>query len=105
MPRNNAVEKLKDTQRKLCDLVGIGARIEANLHRLGVHDVAQLARQDGFELYRRFGEIEGARPDPCVLDVFRCAIAQARDPSLRPEQRNWWWWSRERKAGRMSDVS
>ena len=97
----SAMEKLENSQRKLRDLAGIGPRVEANLHRLGVHSVAQLARQDGDDLYRRLGEIEGARPDPCVLDGFRCTIAQARDPLLRPEQRNWWWWSRERKAGRI----
>lgn len=102
---NSVIEKLEQSQRKLRDLAGIGARIEANLHRLGVHNVAELAGQDSEELYRRLGEIEGVRPDPCVLDVFRCTIAQARDPLLRPEQRNWWWWSRERKAGRIPDVS
>jgi hypothetical protein len=48
--------------------------------------------------------MEGARQDPCVLDTFRCAVAQAQDPLLRPEQRNWWWWSRERKAGRLPDM-
>jgi hypothetical protein len=33
-----------------------------------------------------------------VLDTFCCAVAQARDPGLPAEQRNWWYWSRLRKA-------
>jgi len=34
-----------------------------------------------------------------VLDVFRAAVAQARDPRLPAEQCQWWYWSRKRKAG------
>jgi hypothetical protein len=39
------------------------------------------------------------RQDPCVEDTFVCAVAQARDPELSSEQRNWWFWSRLRKRG------
>jgi hypothetical protein len=84
--------------RRLRDLAGIGRSIEANLHRLEIRSVAELAAADGDELYERLGRLEGVRQDPCVLDTFRCAVAQARDPSLRAEQRNWWWWSQQRKA-------
>jgi hypothetical protein len=45
--------------------------------------------------------LTGTRQDPCVLDGFRCAVAQARDPHLPAAQRNWWWWSRQRKAGHL----
>ena len=38
--------------------------------------------------------------DICVLDVFRCAVAQAKNPRLPAAQRNWWYWSRLRKSGR-----
>jgi len=43
-------------------------------------------------------EISGARQDPCVLDTYRCAIEQARNPNLPEEQKDWWYWSRVRKA-------
>ena len=33
-------------------------------------------------------------------DVYAAAIAQARDPHLPVEQRNWVWWSRARKQRR-----
>ncbi len=80
------------------DLAGIGKSIAGNLRDLGVSTVGELARREGDELYRALCEKTGARQDPCVLDTFRCAVAQARDPGLAAEQRNWWWWSRQRRA-------
>jgi hypothetical protein len=85
--------------RTLADLDGIGPAMLEDLHRLGVRDVAALARSDGQALYDRLRALTGIRQDPCVLDTFRCAVAQARDPGLPPGQRRWWWWSRRRKAG------
>ncbi len=87
--------------RTLRDLDGIGPSMQADLARLGVRDVAGLARRDPDALYRRLCDLTGVRQDPCVLDTFRCAVAQARDPRLPPERRRWWWWSRARKAGRL----
>ncbi len=85
--------------RSLQDLAGIGPSLEADLKALGVATVPQLAECDGLELYQRLCERTGTRQDPCVLDAFRCAVAQARDRDLPAEKRNWWWWSRARKAG------
>ena len=83
----------------LRDLWGVGTSIERDLKLLGVTSVSALARHDGDELYSRLCDLTGSRQDPCVLDTFRCAVAQARDPHLPAEQRNWWWWSRRRKEG------
>lgn len=105
MTMKRMAREQQSPERRLRDLAGVGTQVEANLHRLGVKDVEQLATQDGDELYRRLGEMEGIRPDPCVLDTFRCAVAQARDPLIVSEQKNWWWWSQERKAGRLPDVN
>lgn len=98
MPARNATTA---SVRRLRDLAGIGKSLEGDLHRLGVHSVNELAEREGDELYRSLCEATGTRQDPCVLDTFRCAVAQARDPRLPPEQRDWWWWSRERKAARI----
>jgi hypothetical protein len=65
---------------------------------LGVKSVEQLKKRDGRRLYRQLCDLTGTRQDPCVEDTFVCAVAQARDPELPPEQRNWWYWSRVRKA-------
>ncbi|HEX4164696.1 MAG TPA: helix-hairpin-helix domain-containing protein [Bryobacteraceae bacterium] len=89
----------KDT-RKLRDLAGIGPSIERNLHDLGVRSVKNLASRSGDGLYRQLCKSTGVRQDPCVLDTFRCAVAQAKNPDLPVEQRNWWW-SRRRKANQL----
>lgn len=95
-----AARRPADT-RTLLDLAGIGRSLEGDLRRLGVGSVAALARRDPDRLYRRLCDLTGVRQDPCVLDAFRCAVAQARDPLLPAARRCWWWWSRERKAGRL----
>jgi hypothetical protein len=86
--------------RLLRDLKGVGKATLADLASLDVHDVATLARQDPALLYERLCERTGVRQDPCVLDVFSCAVAQALDPDLPAAQQDWWWWSRMRKATR-----
>lgn len=68
-----------------------------DLERLGIRNVDQLAKQDGYEMYRRLCRITRRHQDPCVEDTLVCAVAQARDPNLPEEQRNWWYWSRIRK--------
>jgi hypothetical protein len=83
--------------RTLADLEGIGPAMLEDFRRLEVPDVAALARQDPQALYDRLCRLRGVRQDPCVLDTFCCAVAQARDPGLPGAQRKWWWWSRLRK--------
>jgi predicted RecB family nuclease len=85
-------------ERRLRDLRGIGPATMKVLKMLGVRSVSELARRDGKKLYRRWCELAGTRQDPCVEDTLVCAVAQARDPRLPAEQRNWWYWSRIRKA-------
>lgn len=90
--------------RTLRDLAGVGPSIESDLRQLGISSVDALAEADGAELYRRLSDLTGGQQDPCVLDTFRCAVAQARHPDLPVEQRSWWWWSRERESGRLPPV-
>ncbi len=72
---------------------------------LGIQSVSQLAECDGDELYERLRRLTGRQQDICVLDVFRCAIAQARDPALPEELCQWWWWSRQRRAGKLTQSA
>jgi hypothetical protein len=83
---------------QLRDLSGIGPAMMKDFEALGIRSVEQLARQNPKKLYDKLCDITGTRQDPCVLDTFTCAVAQARDPNLPDEQRNWWYWSRVRKA-------
>ena len=85
-------------KRVLRDLAGIGPSIAENLRLLGVQSVEHLATFEGRELYDKLCVLTRTRQDPCVLDTFVCAVAQARNPRLPADQRNWWYWSRKRKA-------
>jgi hypothetical protein len=84
--------------RQLGDLSGIGKAMLEDFELLGIHSVEQLKDCEPQMLYDELCRRTGQRQDPCVLDTFTCAVAQARDPDLPPEQRNWWYWSRIRKG-------
>lgn len=84
--------------RRLQDLISVGPRFVRDFELLGVHSVAQLARRNPEKLYEDFCRVTGQAQDICCLDVFRAAVAQARNPLLPAEQRQWWYWSRQRKA-------
>ena len=84
--------------RKLTDLISIGPAMLRDFELLGVHSVAQLARRDPQRLYESLCRVAPQHQDICCLDVFRAAVAQARDPQLPVEQCQWWYWSRQRKG-------
>ena len=86
--------------RQLRDLVSVGPKVEADLHRLGIRSVNQLAAWEPKRLYARLCRLTGQRQDPCVLDVFSAAVAQARDPFLPYSQCQWWYWSRQRQRAK-----
>ncbi|MHB8874229.1 MAG: helix-hairpin-helix domain-containing protein [Myxococcaceae bacterium] len=88
---------MKDA-RQLRDLYSVGPATLADLERLGISSLSKLARCDARRLYEKLCAVTGERHDPCAEDVFRAAIAQARDPNLPAQQARWWYWSRLRKA-------
>jgi hypothetical protein len=83
--------------RRLKDLVSIGPAMLEDFELLGIHSVAQLRRRNPQRMYRELCRIRKAVIDPCCLDVFVAAVAQAKNPNLRVERRQWWYWSRLRK--------
>jgi len=85
--------------RRLKDLISIGPAMLRDFELLGIRSVAELARQNPQQLYEKLGRVARQHHDICVLDVFRAAVAQARNPRLPAEQCQWWYWSRKRKAG------
>lgn len=85
------------TTRRLQDLISVGPAMLRDFELLGIRDVPTLARQNPREMYRRLCEVTGQKQDICCLDVFKAAVAQARNPLLPPEQSVWWYWSRKRK--------
>jgi hypothetical protein len=85
-------------ERRLEDLVSIGPAMLRDFELLGIRSVAQLARQKPESLFEKVCRLTGKSQDICCLDVFNAAVAQARNPRLPAEQRQWWYWSRKRKA-------
>ncbi len=85
--------------RQLADLISIGPAMLQDFELLGIRSVAQLARQNPQRMYARLNRLSGQRQDPCVLDVFCTAVAQARNPRLAAEKCQWWYWSKRRKQG------
>jgi hypothetical protein len=86
--------------RQLKDLRGIGSKMLEDFGLLGVRSVSRLKSEDAQQLYDRMCVLTGTRQDLCVLDTYRCAIEQARNPDLPEEQCDWWYWSRVRKGTR-----
>ena len=89
---------MPSTERRLQDLISIGPAMLRDFEMLDIHSVAQLAKQQPKRLYDDLCRITGQKQDICCLDVFRAAVAQARDPHLPAEHCQWWYWSRLRKA-------
>jgi hypothetical protein len=85
-------------QRKLRDLASVGPAMLRDFELLGIADVAQLSKRNPEKLYERLCQIKAQPQDICCLDVFRAAVAQARNPRLPSGQCQWWYWSRRRKA-------
>jgi Pathogenicity locus len=83
--------------RQLRDLVSIGPAMLKDFELLGISSVAQLRRRSPRRMYQELCRLRGQRLDPCCLDVFVAAVAQAKDPELPLEQCQWWYWSKVRK--------
>jgi hypothetical protein len=87
-------------ERCLQDLVSIGPAMLRDLELLQIRSVTQLARKNPRRMYRDLCRLRKQPQDICCLDVFTAAVAQAKNPQLPVEQRQWWYWSRKRKAAR-----
>jgi hypothetical protein len=85
------------THRQLGDLISIGPAMLRDFKMLGIPSVAQLAKQNPKTMYSKLERLTGQRQDPCVLDTFEAAVAQARNPRLAAEKCRWWYWSQVRK--------
>ena len=84
--------------RRLQDLISVGPAMLRDFEMLGIRTMDRLARANPQHMYKRLCRVTGQHQDICVLDVFRAAVAQARNPNLPAEQCVWWYWSRKRKA-------
>jgi predicted RecB family nuclease len=93
-----AINERQQKARQFHDLVSVGPAIERDFEMMGIRSVAQLAKQDPKKMYDKLCRLTGERQDPCVMDTFCAAVAQAGNPRLPAEKCQWWYWSRIRKA-------
>jgi hypothetical protein len=73
-------------------LASVGPAAAQDLWDLGCRSLADVGKGDPVAMYHELSRQVGVALDPCVEDVFRCAIAQVRHPDLPLEQTNWWHW-------------
>ncbi|MDO4777148.1 MAG: helix-hairpin-helix domain-containing protein [Cardiobacteriaceae bacterium] len=77
----------------LTDLPNVGAATAADLQALGIKRPQDLHGMDALALYHALCERQGARMDPCMLDVF----LSLEDFMAGGEARAWWHYTAERK--------
>lgn len=90
------MSKKKNPPQELSDLVSVGPAALNDFKLLKISSLNELAKQNAKDLYEKLAHITGVRQDPCVEDVFRAAIEQAKNPHLEPEKKQWHYWSKKR---------
>ena len=88
---------MKEETRALKDLKSVGPATLKDFELIGVKTVEQLKREDPHVLYQKLDKASNGKINICCLDVFKCAIEQAKDPNLPSEKCKWFYWSKERK--------
>lgn len=98
------MQKNQKTHHVFAHLRSVGPATCKDFDMLGVCTMEELAASDPHELYTRLCNLMGVQIDICQYDVFCTAVAQARDPYLPEEQKEWSWWSKKRKAKEKSHA-
>jgi hypothetical protein len=83
-------------------LNSVGPAMAQDLWELGCRSLDDLASRNAVDLYEELSLKTGRHLDPCVEDVFRCAIAQVLFPNLPVECKNWWYWKTQRGSRSIS---
>ncbi len=73
-------------------LPGVGPSISKDLWALGMRTIEDVAQGDPEVMFEETRRQAGGTMDRCVLYVYRCAVAVARDPDIDPQLRKWWSW-------------
>jgi len=80
--------------KTLAEMANVGPATLGDFKVLGIQDPKQLAKREAFELWEDLCKRTRKRHDPCCIDVFMSAIAQARGEAPCP----WWHFTKERKS-------
>ncbi|MBI1882585.1 MAG: TfoX/Sxy family DNA transformation protein [Chlamydiae bacterium] len=71
---------------------GVGKSIAQDLHKIGIHSIADLKGRDAQALYDQSNKLVGTVQDRCLLYVFRSAVYFANTQNPKPELLKWWNW-------------
>jgi hypothetical protein len=84
----------KEAMVRLQEIPNVGPRMAADLIKLGVTSLEDVAGRDPDEMYHELCAIDAKRHDPCVRDIFAAVVSHAEGRPARP----WWEFTPERKA-------
>ena len=88
--------KLLIALSQLQNLASVGPSMASKLYNLGFTNIEKLKNANPVAMVKAYEQQIGRPVDPCVEDVFRCAIAQSKYINLTTEAKNWWYWTKER---------
>lgn len=77
---------------------GVGKSLSLDLWDLGLRSLEDVSKGDPDLMFETTKEMAGGKMDRCVLYVYRCAVAYAKNPDIDPELRKWWNWKDRPKA-------
>jgi len=80
-------------------LISVGPSLAQDLYDLGFCDLKSLKKANPHKMFEELSALRGTAIDPCVEDVFRCAVEQMKNPNLSKELKQWWYWSNQRNEG------
>ena len=78
----------------LTRILNVGIANAGDFQRIGVHSIDDLKNADAMLLFKRLCAVDGARHDPCTLDVFMSAVDYATNGTSKP----WWEYTELRKT-------
>jgi hypothetical protein len=77
-------------------LKSVGSSIAKDMIMLGYYTFKKLKNANPHKMYEQLTRKLDCYVDPCVEDVFRCAVAQINCPHLPPKYKLWWNWINQR---------
>lgn len=95
---------LRESDKELLTIPGIGDSLARDLVDLGIHRVRDLKDRDPERLYRKLLKLRGMHIDRCVLYTFRCAVYYATENKHDPQLLKWWNW-KDGKAGKPGEPA
>ena len=84
-------------------LRSVGTEAAKDFWQLGFDCRDEIKGEHPVALWLSFSVLAGGYVDPCVEDVFRCAIAQVERPDLPSRYGDWWSWTPYRGVERLPD--